>query len=318
MKYRAVIISIFLLFAAISKADVKHVRLAQFGQSKFLLYLPLYVAMEAGYLKDEGIEVSLVFSGNDDQTFATIASGSTQFAVGDPIFTAIAAERGFRAKTVALMIEKLALYGYTNHDELPLISNPNQLSSLRVGSFPSPSTTFTLLSRLNSGITPPMKIVQGAHGTQLGLLASNRVDIALDLEPTVSIAEAAGNRVVLDLARFTEPAAITGLMTSQKVIEQDPKLVQGVVAALQRALRLIDTDRAKVISIAQDLFPDIDHKIMERAVDRLRLTGCYPKRVNIPEQHWKTSQQIRVERGDLETIQPLEVAVDNRFALRAQ
>jgi NitT/TauT family transport system substrate-binding protein len=318
MKYRAVIISIFLLFAVIAKAEVKQVRLAQFGQSKFLLYLPLYVAMEAGFLKDEGIEVSLVFAGNDDQTFATIASGTTQFAVGDPIFTAIAAERGFRAKTVALMIEKLALYGYTNRKELNPISDPNELSSLRVGSFPSPSTTFTLLSRLNGGIKPPMKIVQGAHGTQLGLLTSNQVDIALDLEPTVSIAEAAGNRVVLDLARFTEPAAITGLMTSQKVIDQDPALVKGFVAALQRALRLIDTDRAKIISIAQGLFPDLDPQVIERAVDRLRLSGCYPKRVNIPEQHWKISQQIRVERGDLQKIQPLEMAVDNRFASGAQ
>jgi len=314
MKYRAIVICLSLFFATIAHAEVKQVRLAQFGQSKFLLYLPLYVAMKAGYLKDEGIEVSLVFAGNDDQTFAAVASGATQFAVGDPIFTAIAAERGFRAKTVALLIEKLALYGYTNSKEIPPIVNPHQLSSLRVGSFPSPSTTFTLLSRLNSGITPPMKIVQGAHGTQLGLLTSQRVDIALDLEPTVSIAEAAGNRVVLDLGRFTEPAAITGLMTSQKVIDQDPALVQGFVSALQRALRLIDTDRAKVISIAQGLFPDIDPQIIERAFDRLRLSGCYPKRVEIPEQHWRTSQQIRVERGDLQKIQPLDVAVDNRFA----
>lgn len=274
--------------------------------------------MEAGFLKDEGIEVSVVFAGNDDQTFGAVASGSAEFAVGDPIFTAIAAERGFRAKTVALIIEKLALYGYTNSKTLPEISDPQQLSAVRVGSFPSPSTAFTLLSRLNLQIKPPMTIVQGAHGSQLALLTAKRVDIALDLEPTVSVAEAAGHRVVLDLAQLTPPTAITGLMTSQKLIEKDPVLVQGMVSALSRALRLINDDRDRVLGIARAIFPGIAPGVIERAVDRLRRSGCYPKSVVIPEQHWQTAQEIRRERGDLTEIHPLNVAVDNSFAMAAE
>lgn len=296
MSFKSILFTFFLLIAPRVSAEVKQVRLAQFGQAKFLLYLPLYVAMEAGFLKDEGIEVSLVFSGNDDQTFAAVASGSTQFALGDPVFSAIAAERGFHAKTVALIIEKLALFGYTNQEKLSVITSSEQLSSLRVGSFPSPSTTFTLLSRLNRGITPPMKIVQGAHGTQLAQLTAHQVDIALDLEPAVSIAEAAGNRVIFDFARFTEPAAITGLMTSQKIIDHDPTLVQGMVSALQRALRLIDKDKDRVLSIAKSLFPDTAPSVIERALDRLRESGCFPKRVEVPAEHWLLSQKFRVER----------------------
>jgi len=316
---------ISILFAAIASiispiahAEVKHVRLAQFGQSKFLLYLPLYLAMEAGFLRDEGIEVSLVFAGNDDQTFAAMASGSTQFALGDPIFTAIAAERGFNAKAVALMIEKLAIYGFTNQERVPTIREPQLLSGLRVGSFPSPSTTYTLLSRMNLGVQPPMEIVQGAHGTQLGLLTAKRVDIALDLEPAVSIAESAGHRVVLDLARLTEPSAITGLMTTQRLIDQDPKLIQGMVSALQRAMDLLSEDKVRVAQISRAIFPDISAPIIEKAIDRLYSSSAYPKRVVIPEGHWRNAQAVRLERGDLKRIQPLEVAVDNRFALRGE
>jgi NitT/TauT family transport system substrate-binding protein len=310
--------ALFINIVSLAHSEVKHVRLAQFGQSKFLLYLPLYIAMEAGYLKEEGIDVSLVYAGNDDQLFAALASGSVEFALGDPIFTAIAAERGFKAKTVALMIEKLALFGYTNNDRVPTITAPQLLSGLKVGSFPSPSTTYTLLSRLNHTVVPPMKIIQGAHGTQLGLLTAKRVDIALDLEPAVSMAEAAGHRVVFDLARFTEPAAITGLMTTQRLIEHDPALVQGIVNALQRALRLLETDRDRVSTITKAIFPEMPSPVIERALVRLHESACYPKRVVIPEAYWHTSQKVRLERGDLKEMQPLERAVDNSFALHAE
>ena len=47
--------------------SLQKVRITQAGKEKFLLYLPLYVAMEKGYFAEQGLDVSLTFSGNDDQ-----------------------------------------------------------------------------------------------------------------------------------------------------------------------------------------------------------------------------------------------------------
>ncbi len=91
----------------------KKVTIAQFGKEKFLLYLPLYVAMEEGIFRGRGIHVELLFAGNDDQVFASVVSGEASFGVGDPVFAAIARERGGPGKIVGLLVTRLGLVGYT-------------------------------------------------------------------------------------------------------------------------------------------------------------------------------------------------------------
>jgi NitT/TauT family transport system substrate-binding protein len=116
----------------------ERVVIAQFGKEKFLLYLPLYVSMEEGLFAKRGIDIDLVFSGNDDQIFATVMSGSAQFGVGDPVFAAISREKGGPGKIVAMMVTRLGLSGYTNKGAIPEILNANDAKGLRIGSIPAP------------------------------------------------------------------------------------------------------------------------------------------------------------------------------------
>ena len=83
--------------------SLKEITIAQWGQEKYLIYLPLYVAIEKDFFAAEGLKVSLKFTGNDDQTFAAVIQGDADFGVGDPIFTAISQERGFPAKVIRLI-----------------------------------------------------------------------------------------------------------------------------------------------------------------------------------------------------------------------
>src|ERR1700733_11654231 len=64
------------------------VTVAQWGQEKYLIYLPFYIAQEKGFFKEEGLDINVKFSGNDDQVFATVLKGEAQFGIGDPVFTA--------------------------------------------------------------------------------------------------------------------------------------------------------------------------------------------------------------------------------------
>ncbi|MCI5064573.1 ABC transporter substrate-binding protein [bacterium] len=307
---------VLFLISCTSVATAETVRLAQFGKEKFLFYLPLYIAMEQGYFEEEGIEIALSFVGNDDQVFATLVSGSADFAMGDPIFTAIAAERGFQAKTIALMAERLALSGYTSNRALPLITSLEQLEGLRLSSFPAPSTTYTLLSDLRTQLrnNTSFSIVEAAPGTALHLLHSGRVDIAIDLEPAPSVAEAAGNRVVFSLSDFTEPQAITGLMASDATLKGQPALARKMVRALQRGLDAIHTAPHLAHTVAAALFPTLGKRAVERSVNRLLKAQCYPRTTVVSEELWDRSLRLRQRQGDLRELLPLERAVENRFA----
>ncbi|MFA5300626.1 MAG: ABC transporter substrate-binding protein, partial [Lutibacter sp.] len=68
-----------------NSTGLTQVIVAQWGQEKYLIYLPLYIAQEKGFFKEEGLDISIKYSGNDDQVFATVLKGEAQFGIGDPV-----------------------------------------------------------------------------------------------------------------------------------------------------------------------------------------------------------------------------------------
>jgi NitT/TauT family transport system substrate-binding protein len=78
---------------------LQKITIAQFGH--VFLYMPLYVAVRNKYFEHEGLDVTLVSTGGDEKTFTAVSSGNAQFGVADPVFTAVARERGQGGKVVA-------------------------------------------------------------------------------------------------------------------------------------------------------------------------------------------------------------------------
>lgn len=294
--------------------------ISQFGKEKFLLYLPLYIAMEEGLFAKRGLDIDLRFVGNDDQIFATVISGDAMFGVGDPVFAAISREKGGPGRIVAMMITKLGLSGYTNKKEVPDIVKPEDAEGLRISSFPAPSTTYTLLTEFvknhdlaKSGTT----IVQASVGAQLATLEAGQVDIAVDLEPTVSIAESKGYRVNFSLDKFTDAQAITGISTLESTIKQRPDLVQKVVSSLQEALGLLHGNRVVCLRVSKKLFPTLTDEVVSKAVDRMLSLGVYPKSVKVDDSYWQRTLKTRLDSGELKKPQTTEFTVENHFAEQA-
>ena len=295
------------------------VTIAQWGQERYLIYLPLYVAIEEGYFQKRGIETRVTFTGNDDQTFAAVMSGSAQFGVGDPVFTAISEEHGYPAKVVANIVSGVAIWGLTNNPSIQYIKSPNQLAGLRIGTFPSPSTNYTLMRDLISR-TPELKdttIIQAPIGSQLALLNSHRADVAMELEPSTSIAEAQGYRVVYSSPQFHGPFAFTGLTTTDRMIKDSPETVAKVVDALEEAETRCHEDPQLAIRVASKLFPTLSNEIVTRAVNRMLNEGTLPQHTAVTEQAWQAALKVRLEVGDLSKPQETSQSVDNSFADRA-
>ena len=312
------VLSLLLLRQPASAETHEKVNIAQFGQAKFLLYLPLYIAMEEELFAKRGLDVNLKFAGNDDQVFAAVMGGSADFGVGDPVFAAISKEKRGPGKVVALLITKLGLSGYTNKSDLGQITGLKQLNGLRISSFPEPSTTYTLLNDLKKNTAPELQIVQAAFGAQLATLEAGKVDIAVDLEPTVSIAEDKGYKVIFDFEKYSKPQAITGITTTEEMIRNKPATVQKVVDALQEAITMLHTDKEVSIRTAKKLFPDLVENVISASVGRMLEKDVYPQSVVMDDAYWQRTLKTRIDSGDLKKPQTTDVAVDNSFALKAQ
>lgn len=316
------------LFGCQSNSDKKksennkaiNITVAQWGQEKYLIYLPFYIAQEKGFFKDEGLDVVIKFSGNDDQVFATVLKGEAQFGIGDPVFTAISREKGARGKVVASIVNGVALWGITNKSEIENISSAEQLAGLRIGTFPSPSTTYTLVKntiKQNGKKLQRTKIVEASFGSQIALLESNSADIAMELEPGASIAESKGYRVVYSLPKFYGDFSFTGLTTTEDMIRSNPEVVQMMVNALEKACRYAHTDVEGTIEVAKTLFPTQEPIVIANAVKRMINEKTLPEHALSSVVGWEQAVKIRVEVGDLKSIKDSELSLDNSFAKKA-
>jgi len=297
---------------------LEKVTVAQFGKERFLLYLPLYVAMEEGLFKKHGLDIDLKFVGNDDQVFAAVMSGQAEFGVGDPVFTAISHDKGGPGKTVALMITRLGLSGVAKNPDLKPIKSPHDLNGLRISSFPEPSTTYTLLNQIRHEQNIDLKIVEAPFGGQIALLEAGQVDIAVDIEPSISIAEDKGYRIVFDLSPFTDPQAITGITVMEDTIKKHPETVQKFVDALQEAVDLIYSHPDVAYSTGRKIYPGLSEKVVQAAVGRMLRAHIYPSFVVVTDDLWQRTLRTRLNSGELKNPQSTDVAVDNSFALKAQ
>jgi NitT/TauT family transport system substrate-binding protein len=189
-----------------------------------------------------------------------------------------------------------------------------------IGTFPSPSTNYTLMQEaIISGGAPlaGTKIVQAPIGAQIALLEKGEADIAMVLEPAASKADADGYRVVFSSPQFNGPFAFTGMTVSSDFVKSQPRTVQAMVNALQKALVYCHSDPSGATAVAKKLFPSLPPEVVEKAVQRMLTENTIPKDVRVSEAAWDAAVRTRVSVGDLKKPQEYRLSVDSSFADQA-
>jgi NitT/TauT family transport system substrate-binding protein len=279
-----------------------------------LLYIGLYVAKDKGFFEKEGIDVTIETAGGDAQAFAALTSGSADFAQGDPAFVAIAYEKGWEGRVIAMAVDRVAIWGVTFDTTIQSFTNPINFKDKTVATYPEPNTSYVVQKQLDQKaglkIGTDTKILQVPFGTELATLKNRQADIAQTIEPNVAQVELEGGKVVFSYPDAWGPLAFTGLMTSKKLIDEDPELIKKVVTAYENALQYIHNDFEGTLKIAKDQLPDLDENVVRVALKRLIDSGCIPAHTTVTEESWNKLLQIRIDVGDLKEM-PEKVLFDN-------
>ncbi len=279
-------------------------RIAQWGQERYLIYLPLYVALDQGLLEQRGVAATVQFTGNDDQTFSAVVAGRADVGVGDPAFAAIAAEKGISSKVLATIVGRVAIWGLTKRSDLPVLNSAADLEGLRVGTFPEPSTNYSLMKRLTlqqrAGRTTT--IVQAPIGSQLALLANGAADIAMELEPGASVAEEQGYRVVFSSPKQYGPFAFTGITTTDAALRARGADIAALIDALDEAVALCHRDPRLATTIAQKAFPRLSATVVSAAITRMLAEETIPRTVRPDLAGWHQALSVRKELGELHSL----------------
>ena len=307
------------VFVYLNKSDKKQgdsqletVKVAQFNE--FFLYMPLYLADKKGFFAEEGLKIEIINTGGDDKTFAAVIGGSATFGIADPTFVAIAKEQGMGGKVIASIVNGVPFWGVTKNHTIPEITDAAQLKGYSVATFASPSTAYVLQYDMfeKGGLKPNIK--QGAFGTLWTMVEAGQADIALELEPNVSIAANQGGKVLYSLAEIYGDFAITGVTVSDETATKKPELVQHFVNALQKAAQFAHTYPDSVSFYAEKIFPDIDKAVSANAINRIISTNTLPENVVISEEAWEKAIKLRQEAGDIKSLETAKSVLDMSFA----
>jgi NitT/TauT family transport system substrate-binding protein len=298
-----------------SRTAAKEVTIAEYGS--LLIYLPLYIAQDKGYFDQQSVHVKFVDSGGDDKTFAALVSGSAQFGVADPTFTAIAREKGQRAVVVGSIVAGAPYWGVTWDNSIRPANSPAGLRNLRIATYESPSTNYALMSETlkdHAAEVGSATIVQGSYGSLLAMLKANRADVAMELEPAVSTAVRDGAHIVYSYPQMYGPFMLTGIYVTEDYRDRNSSTVQGVVTALEMAMRYAHADPEGAIDVATRKFPDVDPKVIRTAVMRMITSSTLPAHVSMDPKGWANTVNVRVDLGDLKDRAGADRALDPSFA----
>lgn len=311
---KILIFSFFLLFSFVSKAEENpkpKILIAEYGE--YPLYASLYVAEAAGFFKNEGLEVTIVPAGGDEKVFAALVSGNAQFGVSDPIFTAIAGEKGKPGKVIAGLLNGIPAAGVTFDKNIPEITSPEMLKSYKVGTFPAPSTSYSLQKEMFAKAGLKENIIQIQYGALLAGLKAKKIDIALENEPNVSLAESQGARVLYTVSKDVPEFAFTGLMSLPEYIEKNRELVGKVVSAFVQANKYIFSNENESVDILSKRFSTINKEVLRKAIQRVKLNNIIKPELKLTKAAWSEAVKMRMNLGDLKSEAKFEDYVDNSF-----
>jgi NitT/TauT family transport system substrate-binding protein len=285
-----------LLAAALPTRAATKVVISQAFQSA--LYLPFYVAMDEGFFAKEGLDVSKETAGSPSVALSAVLSGSAQFSIHGPEWTAIAASKGAPVDIIANIVNGAAVWIATTPD-FPFTSIKDVKGQKVVcGTMPTTSTSLFIKLLKENGLDADKDVdmIQVPLGSEPGPFVAGQAKVAVLYEPGLDQVVAKGMKVVLGFPTLYGPYAFSAITARKDV---DPAIAQHVVNAMEMAERFMRTNEARTIAIAKSEFPSLDPAVIETAVKRMLKDGVYAPSVDITPAALKVAMETQIAIGHL-------------------
>jgi NitT/TauT family transport system substrate-binding protein len=247
-KHLAVVFVVFAM-ACSKSSDLTTVRIAVGGQNQFI-YLPLTLADQLGYFKDEGLTVRISDLRGGSEALAALMGGSVDMVTGFYEHTVRARVQDKRLVMVTLFDRYPGLVLMVGKRHFDQVRTIQDLVGKPVGVTAAGSSTDQLVKyilRQNNLDPQAIPVVTGGIATMMAALQQDHVWAGVTVDPLASKLERDGiARVLYDTRTekgtreiFGGPWPAGGFYSTADFISEHSKVVQSVVNAGIRALRYL-------------------------------------------------------------------------------
>ena len=227
------------------------------------------IAQERGFFAANGLDAEVTYIASGTTAVQALISGELSFLVGGTEAIINAEAGGADLKIFAGLVNTVPFSLLVR----PEITTPEGLHGQRLGVTRLGSATdYALRAALAGWNLEPGRdvfIVQmgGIPEIRAGLESGAIAGGTLSL-PTLAQARQAGFRELADLAALGIAYQTTSVATTERVLRERPRVVEGVVRALAEGIHVIKTDRTASLATFRALVQDADEQVLDETYER--------------------------------------------------
>lgn len=276
-------------------AENKKAVISQAFQS--MLYLPLYVGLDEGFFAKQGLDLTKETAGAPSVALSAVLSGSAQFSLHGPEWTAVAASKGAPVNIIANVVNGAAVWIATTPEFKFDSFKDLKGKKIVVGQMPTTSTSLFLKLLKENGMTKDdVEMIPVQIGSEPGPFLAKQADIAVMYEPGLDQVVAKGMKVAVGFPKQYGAYAFSAISARQDI---DPDVAQRLVNGLEMALRFMEAHQDETIAIAKKEFPTLDPAVVDAAVKRMMVEKVYPANVDIAADALKVAMDTQIALGNL-------------------
>ncbi|NSY62246.1 ABC transporter substrate-binding protein [Rhizobium rhizogenes] len=300
--------------APAAMAAGKKVVLSQLFQS--IQLLPAYVAIAGGFFEKEGLEVNKQTAGSANAALSALLSGTADFSLHGPEWSAIASEKGAQVQVVASVVSRPSFWIAAAPDAKFETVADLKGQNVVTGMMPTTSTSMFMKLLKQNGLVPgeDVKVTQVQIGSEPGPLLAGQAKFAVLYQPGLDQVASKGMKVVYGFSSLADAYTVAAISTRRDI---DPDTAGRFVKGLQRALIYMQTNVDETIAIAKKEFPSLDPAVVEAAVRRMVQERIYSASVDISREAFENSMSTQVELGNLKRMPAYDTIVSRRYIIDA-
>lgn len=227
---------------------------------------PLWIAKEAGYFKEYGIDARLVYMEGGRLSIQSLLSATTQFMTGDAV-SALAAVSGGADIVLLASAKNVLPYVFAVSKE---IRKPEDLRGkiIATSQIGGRAGEIARMVIRNMGLDPDRDVTYLAVGgtmSRLAALSAGKIHAAPISHVVVPVAEERGLRI---LHVEPLPFIVDALWTMRRHAEENPALVHNVLRAYARAIATMVKDRQLSTDIMRRYMRASDPRLVQNAYER--------------------------------------------------
>lgn len=304
------------------KQELEKITLSEVAHSIF--YAPQYVAIEAGYFEEEGIDLTLVNGFGADKVMTAVLSGEADIGFMGAEASIYAYQEGANDPVVnfAQLTQRAGNF-LVAREEMPDFSWEDLKGKTVLGGRKGgmPQMVFEYILRQN-GIDPEndLDINQNIDfGSTAAAFSGGQGDFSVEFEPSATALEQEGaGYVVASLGVDSGYVPYTSYSAKSSFMEENPEFIQKFTNALQKGMDYVQSHSPEEIArMIEPQFPETNLETITTIVNRYHTQDTWKENLVFEEDSFQLLQDILEDSGELNKRVSYEELVTVTFAQNA-